>query len=54
MKYRIIYDYCDEYGYVYEDCVEDFDGSYTELQDYIKEMKRNDCYNINATALEQD
>lgn len=49
--YEIIYDYCgedysEEYG-----CTEEFEGSWTDLQAYIKAMRREGCYNITATCI---
>ena len=49
MKYSIIYDYDDE-----RNITEEFDGVHTELLDYIKQMRENGCYNISATALDQE
>lgn len=49
-KYEIIYDYSDEYGDS-TNIVEDFDGSWSELQEYLKRMRQNGCYNISATFL---
>lgn len=52
--YEIIYDYCSEYDGCYSEdynIVETFEGSWTELQDYIKRMRANGCYNISATFL---
>ena len=44
-RYEIIYDYCDEWS---ETCniVDYFDGSFNELQEYLKSLRKNDCYNI--------
>lgn len=52
MKYEIIYDYSDEYGYEYLNNKETFYGDWIALQAEIKQMRRNGCYNITATALE--
>ena len=49
--YEIRYDYCNEDGYCEEDITEEFEGNWDELKDYIKQMKRNGCYNIDATFL---
>lgn len=52
-EYKIIYDYCSEDGYTDEhNLSEYFNGTWTELQDYIKQMKRNGCYNIDAIAID--
>ena len=53
MKYEVIYDYTDECGYEYLNNVETFPGAWDELQAYIKVMKRQGCYNITATAIEE-
>ena len=52
MKYEIIYDYSDDYGYEYLNNKETFYGDWIELQAEIKQMRKNGCYNITATALE--
>lgn len=45
--YLIIYDYKDE-----RNIRETFYGSWSELQNYIKRMLKNGCYNIDA--IEED
>lgn len=45
--YEIIYDYEDE-----RNIVEQFDGSWTELQEYIKKMRQTGCYHISASSME--
>lgn len=52
MRYEITYDFTDDSGYECRDCSELFEGDWFELQEYIKMMRRNGCYNIDATALE--
>lgn len=49
-KYEIIYDYDNEF-YTEYNCVETFEGDWDKLQEYIKTMKSNGCYNISATAI---
>ena len=49
--YEIIYDYCGEEGYEEQNIQERFSGGWSELQDYIRQMKENGCYNISATAV---
>lgn len=51
IMYEIVYDYTDEGGY--ENCnnVETFEGAWTELQAYIKTMKKNGCYHITVTKV---
>ena len=34
--------------------VETFNGTWFELQDCIKQMRRNGCYNITATAIGEE
>lgn len=46
--YEIIYDYEDE-----KNIRETFEGTWTELQDHIEQMRENGCYNIDATDLLQ-
>ena len=46
--YEITYDYEDE-----KNIRENFEGDWTELQEYIAKMKENGCYNIDATSLDQ-
>ena len=45
--YEIIYDYEDE-----RNIPETFEGSWTELQEYIKEMRATGCCNISAASLD--
>ena len=49
--YQIIYDYCSDEGYTETNIVEDFKGAWSELQEYIKTMRKNGCYNIVAAAI---
>lgn len=46
--YEIVYDYEDE-----RNLVETFEGSWHELQDHIKQMRRDGCYNIVATDIKE-
>jgi len=50
MEYTIVYDFCgdfsDEYG-----IVETFTGTWDELQDYIKQLRKSGAYNIEANAV---
>lgn len=46
--YEIIYDYDDE-----RNIVEIFEGSWSELQDYIKKMRETGCYHIDAAAIDR-
>lgn len=48
-KYEIVYDYEDE-----RNIREDYCGSWSELQDYIKQMRKNGCYHIDATCVDDD
>ena len=55
MKYEIIYDYCSPDGYTEESNIrETFEGTDSEMQDQVKQMRANGCYHIAVTALEQD
>lgn len=49
MKYEIIYDYEDS-----KNCQEEFKGDWLELKKYIATMKKQDCYNIEATAISEE
>lgn len=52
-KYEIIYDWCGEESEE-RNLKETFTGNWFELQDHIKQMRKNGCYNIDATLLNQD
>lgn len=52
MAYELVYDYCGEDGNSEYNIYEIFEGSWLELQDYIKQMKRNGCVNISAAAVD--
>lgn len=52
--YEIIYDFCDADGYEERNISELFRGTWTELREYIKQMKRNGCYNIDAIAYSEE
>lgn len=55
MKYKIYYDYSSALmDYEDTDLEEEFEGTHAELLDYIKAMRREGCYNIEAVAMEQD
>ena len=41
--YEIIYDYTDDSGYECRNNVETFEGTWDELQAYIRDMRRNGC-----------
>lgn len=49
--YEIMYDYTDEGGNEEKNIREEFEGTWTELQDYIKQMRKNGCYNITAAEV---
>ena len=51
--YDIIYDYTDDSGYECRNNVETFEGSWFELQNHIRQMRRNGCYNIVATSVKE-
>ena len=50
--YEIVYDYDDGWS-EYRDNVETFEGSWFELQNHIRQMRRNGCYNIVATSVKE-
>jgi len=50
--YEIVYDYDDGWSESRNN-VETFEGSWSELQDHIKKMRRNGCYNIYATSVKE-
>ncbi len=54
MKYKIFYDYTDDEGDESRNNVEFYDGDYNGLQRTLKSMRDQGCYNIQATALNQD
>ena len=48
--YSIIYDFDDEWAGT-GTTEEEFEGTWLELQDYIKQLKKNGCYHIDATCI---
>ncbi len=52
--YEIMYDYTDDGGNENTNCYETFEGSWTELQEYIKQMRENGCYNITAAVIREE
>jgi len=48
--YEIVYDYDDGWSESRNN-VETFEGSWLDLQDHIKYMRRNGCYNITAESI---
>ena len=53
-KYVIVYDWygrIDDFGDDSTNNVEEFVGTWKELQEYICEMRINGCYNIDATFI---
>lgn len=48
--YEIVYDYDDGWS-EFRNNVETFEGSWTELQDHIRRMRGNGCYNITAESI---
>lgn len=53
MEYAIFYDYTDDGGYEGRNNVEYFYGTWLELQDAIKSMRKQGCYNITASAVKE-
>ena len=49
--YSIVYDYDNEYE-TERNCREEFEGTWSELQDYIKQMREQGCYNIDANEID--
>lgn len=49
-KYIIVYNW-DGADYEVETCVEEFVGSWNELYEYIRQMRNNGCYNIEANEV---
>ena len=49
MKHIIIYDYEDSIN-----LQETFEGTWHELQEEIKSMKKKGCYNIDATTIGEE
>lgn len=52
MSYEIRYDYCSDEGYEEKDIIEEFEGEYQDLQDYLKEMREQGCYHIQVSGRE--
>ena len=48
---EVMYDYCGEDGNEERNIREEFEGSWTELQEHIKQMRKNGCYNITAAEV---
>jgi len=51
--YEVIYDFTDRYGNEERNIAEDFAGSWTALQDFIKDLKESGCYNITASCIRE-
>ena len=51
--YEIIYDYDDGWT-EHRNVIEEFTGSWTELQAYIKTMRKHGCYNITASIIREE
>ena len=49
-RYNVFYDFCDECGNEEHDIKFVFEGTWSDLQDHIKLMKKAGCYNIDAVA----
>ena len=49
--FEIIYDYDDGWTDT-RNISETFKGTWDELQDYLKSMRRHGCYNISAAAID--
>ena len=53
-KYEITYDYFDECENCERHIVEDFDGKWSEMVAYLRQLRKNGCYNIVSTAITDD
>ncbi len=49
--YEIIYDY-DDGEFVQPNIVEEFEGDWFELQQYIRELRHQGCFHIDATCID--
>lgn len=53
--YEITYDFVSRDGDSWDENIrERFDGSWGELQDYIRELRYNGCFNIDAACVSDD
>ncbi len=48
MKYEIVYDFTESDGYECRNIREDYTGTWMQLQEYIKVLRKNGCYNISV------
>ena len=51
--YEIIYDYSDD-DYEACNCTDHFEGTWSELQEVIKRMRKNGCYHIDANCISEE
>lgn len=51
--YEIIYDYTDESGNEFLCCTALFEGTRSELQAYVKQMRKTGCRNITYTEVRE-
>lgn len=51
--YEITYDYCGEFEEEHN-IRETFKGTWSELQEYIEQMKENGCFNIDAACIDDE
>lgn len=49
--YDIVYDYTDDTGAELVNIHEEYTGSWSDLQEYIKLMREHGCYNVEATVI---
>lgn len=49
--YVIVYDEHDDWAGECCNLETSFDGTWQELQQYIKDMRKDGCYNISATSI---
>lgn len=51
MTYEITYDYCSEEGFEERNVLEYFEGSWSDMVDYIMDLKKCGCYHIQSAAI---
>ena len=50
--YEIVYDYTDLSGFEIKNIHEYFSGTWTELQAYIRTLRKQGCYHISAASVD--
>lgn len=54
MSYELVYDHTGQEGIEEKNIHEKFEGTWTELQEYVKKLKATGCYHIDAAALYEE